>query len=80
MATKPGAKVGLVSQVNNEYKFIVIEFDDENKKLPAGTMLQIVHNGKVVAKAKLEEPLDHWPLATASVVEGTPGKEDTVTP
>src|ERR1051326_3115231 len=76
-AAKPGVKVGMVSQVNNEYKFIVIEFDSE-KPLPVGSTIQIVRGGKVVAKARLEEPLDHWPLATATVIEGTPEKADSV--
>lgn len=76
-AATHAVKLGMVSQVNNEYKFIVIEFDSE-KPLPAGSMIQIVRDGKVVAKAKLEEPLDHWPLATATVLEGTPEKADSV--
>ena len=75
---KPGTSVGAVRQVNGEYKFVVIEFDSD-KPLPVGTTLQIWRNGKLVGKAQLEEPLEHWPLGTASLIEGTPEKNDKVT-
>jgi len=79
---KSGQGLGMVRQVNNEYKFIVIEFESE-KELPAGTELQIWRKGKLVGRARLDPPPDpksnHWPLGVATLVEGTPEKEDTVT-
>lgn len=78
MAKPSGAPKGVVRQVNNEFKFIVIEFDTE-KPLAVGTPLQVWRGNKLVAKAKLDEPVAHWPLGVAAIVEGNPEKEDSVT-
>lgn len=76
-AAKPGSFDGAVRQVNNEYKFIVIEFESETP-LAAGSELKIWRDGKLVGTARLEEPLTHWPLGTATLTDGSPEQGDSV--
>lgn len=76
-AAKPGSFEGAVRQVNSEYKFVVIEFESETP-LAAGSELKIWRAGKLVGTARLEEPLTHWPLGTATLTDGSPEQGDSV--